>query len=298
MEAGCSVSGSDMPAYTVDRGFALIHDMPVMYKEGMQEPDLRGKTALVTGGGQGIGRATALALARCGAGVIVTAREQAQVESVAKEIRARAQEARAIRADVSRLEDVQAFFAEAGPVDILINNAGTIQPIAPVAAADPEAWLKNIKINLYGSFLTCHYALPQMVERGWGRIINLTAGVASGRMPAWGAYSAAKAGLETLTKVMAREVGDRGVRVNAVRPGIVDTKMQEEIRGTDEALFGRENLERYRSYKERGMLRHPDDPARLILWLLSSEAESINGEVLAIDDPEVAARIGLVPMGR
>ena len=264
----------------------------------MVEPDLRGRTALVTGGGRGIGRATSLALARCGAAVVVTGRDREALDSVAGEIRASSGDARAVPADVSREEDVRRLIDEAGGVDILINNAATVQPIAPLVDADPWAWLHNIEVNLYGPFLTCHYALPHMLECGWGRIINLTAGVASGRMASWSAYSAAKAGVETMTKVLVREVGDRGVRINAVRPGIVDTRMQEEIRATDERLFGRENLERYRSYKERGMLRHPDDPAKLILWVLSPEADDLNGEVLAIDDPEVAARIGLVPMGR
>jgi NAD(P)-dependent dehydrogenase (short-subunit alcohol dehydrogenase family) len=83
-----------------------------------------------------------------------------------------------------------------------------------------------------------------------------------------------------------------------VRPGIVDTEMQVEIRGSDAEHFSPENVERFRGYKERGLLRNPDDPARLILWLLSPEADDINGETLAIDDPEVAAKIGLVPMGR
>jgi len=269
-----------------------------MYKEGMKEPNLRGKTALVTGGGRGIGRATALALARCGAGLVLTARSQAQIEAVAEEIRALGNEARAIRADISRQEDVEQLLEEAGSVDILINNAGAIRPIAPVAVVDPQEWLNNIAVNLHGPFLTCRYALPGMLKRGWGRIINLSAGVATGRMAAWSAYSAAKAGLETLTKVIAREVGDRGVRANVVRPGIVDTDMQAEIRETDERLFGRENLERYRGYKERGLLRDPEDPAKLILWVLSPEADDLNGEILAIDDPEVAAKIGLVPMGR
>ncbi len=253
---------------------------------------------LVTGGGRGIGRATALALARCGASIVITARSEAQIEAVAQEIRALGREARAIRADVSREADVRHLFEEAGSVDILINNAGIIQPIGPVASVDPQAWVHNIAVNLIGPFLTCRYALPGMLERGWGHIVNLSAGVATGRMASWSAYSAAKAGLETLTKVIVREVGERGVRANVVRPGIVDTELQEEIRGTDEELFGRENLERYRSYKEQGMLRSPEDPAKLILWLLSPEADDINGEVLAIDDPEVAAKIGVVPRGR
>ncbi|MGI8826440.1 MAG: SDR family NAD(P)-dependent oxidoreductase [Chloroflexota bacterium] len=264
----------------------------------MNGPELEGRTALVTGASSGIGHATAVALCRSGADVVATARNREGIEAVAEEIRAFGGRTRAIASDVSLPDDVDSLFDEAGSVDILINCAGVIQPIAPVSGSDRDAWLENIKINLYGPYLTCRRALPSMMEKGWGRIVNVTAGVASGRMASWSAYSAAKAGVETLTKVMAREVGNSGVRVNAIRPGIVDTRMQEEIRGSDEVFFGRENLERYRSYKERGMLRRPEDPARLILWLLTPEADDLNGEVLVIDDPEVAARLGLEPMGR
>jgi NAD(P)-dependent dehydrogenase (short-subunit alcohol dehydrogenase family) len=261
----------------------------------MDEISLEGRTALVTGASRGIGHATAVALARAGARVVVTARDGVRLESVAAEL---GNGARGIAADVSQLDEVDALFAAAGPVDILINCAGVIQPIAPVAVGDRELWWRNLEVNLYGPYLTCRAALPHMLEAGWGRIINVSAGVASGRMASWSAYSAAKAGLETLTKVMAREVGERGVRVNVVRPGIVDTDMQDEIRGTSEDLFGRENLERYRAYKERGVLRPPEDPARLILWVLSPESDELNGEILAIDDPETAAKIGLTPIAR
>lgn len=264
----------------------------------MRDPDLQGRRALVTGGGRGIGRATALTLGRCGARVVVTARSGGQIEAVARELEAQGVEAQAIPADVSRHADVRRLFDEAGPVEILVNNAGIVQPIGPVATVDAAAWLDSIAVNLNSVFLTCRYALPGMLDRGWGRIINVSSGAARGTTTGWSAYSAAKAGVEALTIVAAREVGDRGVRVNAVRPGIVDTQMQVQIRSSSEAEFGRENLERFRGYKERGLLRDPDDPARLILWLLSPQADDVNGEVLAIDDPEVAARIGLVPMGR
>jgi NAD(P)-dependent dehydrogenase (short-subunit alcohol dehydrogenase family) len=264
----------------------------------MQEPDLRGKTALVTGGGRGIGRATAFALAGCGARIVITARTRDQIERTAEEIGRLGGESQGLTCDVSRVEEVQRLFADAGPVDIVVNNAGVIQPIEPVASVDPDAWLHNLAVNLSGVFLICRYALPGMLERGWGHIVNVSSGAARGTVVGWSAYSAAKAGVEAFTTVTAREVGDRGVRVNAVRPGIVDTDMQVEIRGSSEEQFSRENLERFRGYKERGLLRDPADPARLILWLLGPEANEINGEVLAIDDPEVAARVGLTPSGR
>ena len=145
----------------------------------MIETRIEGRTALVTGASRGIGRATADALARAGARVIVTARDQAQLDTVAAEI---GQSARGIAADLSQPGEVEALFAAAGPVDILINCAGVIQPIAPVAVADRETWWRNLEVNLYGPFLTCQAALPHMLEAGWGRIINVSAGVASGRM--------------------------------------------------------------------------------------------------------------------
>ncbi len=261
----------------------------------MNDEALSGRTALVTGASRGIGRATAVALARAGARVVVTARDQRKLDEVVHEI---GRGARGISAEVSQETEVDALFDAAGPIDILINCAGVIAPIAPVAASDPHLWKINLEVNLFGPYLTTRRALPHMTQQGWGRIINVSAGVATGRMTSWSAYSAAKAGLETLTKVTAREVADYGVRVNVVRPGIVDTDMQEEIRGTSEEMFGRENLERYRAYKERGSLRQPEDPAKLIMWVLSPECDDLNGEILAIDDPDTAARIGLTPIPR
>jgi NAD(P)-dependent dehydrogenase (short-subunit alcohol dehydrogenase family) len=260
--------------------------------------DLQGKIALVTGGGRGIGRATALTLARAGARTIVTARTASEIDSVARTIESHGGEAATIVADISRDDDVRRLFEEAGHVDILVNNAGIIEPIAPAVSVDPFGWQRNIAINLNSVFLTCHYALPSMLSRGWGRIVNVSSGAAKGTTTGWSAYSAAKAGVEAFTGVLSREVRSGGVHVNAVRPGIVDTDMQVTIRSSTEEEFGFANVEKFRSYKERGRLRHPDDPARLILWLLSNEADELTGEVLAIDDPEVIAKVGLQAVER
>lgn len=263
-----------------------------------QLPDLSGRTALVTGAGRGIGRATALMLGESGARVVVTARTRSEIEAVASEIRAAGGDALAITADVGNPDEVYALFEGAGAIDVLINNAGMIGPIVPLADADPREWTRSIAINLDAVFLACRLALPGMLERGWGRIVSVSSGAAGGGTASWSAYSSAKAGVETLTKVLGVELAETRVRANAVRPGVVDTEMQVEIRSAPEDRFGSANLNRFRGYKERGVLRPPEEPALLILWLLSPEADEINGEVLAIDAPDVSARIGLAPRSR
>jgi NAD(P)-dependent dehydrogenase (short-subunit alcohol dehydrogenase family) len=264
----------------------------------MQQPDLHGKTAIVTGSGRGIGREVALKLAACGARVVVTARTTEQIEAVAREIVGGGGEAIAIPADISDDADIRRLFEWAGDVDILVNNAGVVWPIALLVDSDPAAWRQSININLTPVYRTMREALPGMISRGWGRIVNVSSGSARGTTAGWSAYAAAKAAVEALTSVAAREVAPSDVRINAIRPGIVDTEMQVEIRSSTEEQFTRENVERFRGYTERGLLRPPEHPARLILWLLSPEADEVNGEVLAIDDAEVAAKVGLTPIGR
>ena len=263
----------------------------------MQLPDLHGRNALVTGGGRGIGRATALLLAQCGARVVVTARSS-EIDTVAAEIVAAGGDALAVPADVAREDHVRRLVDNAGDVDILVNNAGVIWPIALLAEADPEAWSGSIAINLTGVFLTMRAVLPGMIARDWGRIVNVSSGAARGTTAGWSAYSAAKAGVEAMTSVTSRELADRDIRVVGVRPGIVDTEMQVEIRSSGEEQFTRENVDRFRGYKERGLLRPPEHPARLIVWLLGDDAAEYNGTTVALDDPEIAAKVDLEPMAR
>jgi NAD(P)-dependent dehydrogenase (short-subunit alcohol dehydrogenase family) len=263
----------------------------------MQRPDLQGRTALVTGGSRGIGRATALLLAQCGARVVVTARST-EIDSVVAEIAGAGGDALAVPADVSREDHVRRLVENAGDVDILVNNAGVIWPISPLAEADPEAWSGSIAINLTGVFLTMHAVLPGMIARKWGRIVNVSSGAARGTTSGWSAYSAAKAGVEAMTSVAARELANRDIRIVGMRPGLVDTEMQVEIRASGEEQFTRENVDRFHGYKERGLLRPPEHPARLIAWLLGDEAAEYNGTTVVLDDPEIAAKVDLEPMGR
>jgi NAD(P)-dependent dehydrogenase (short-subunit alcohol dehydrogenase family) len=258
---------------------------------------LAGKTAIVTGGGRGIGRATALALARAGANVVVAARTARQVEAAAAEIEDLGRQALAVTVDVSdpeavdRMVDaaVQAF----DKVDILVNNAGIIKPIDWVVETDVGAWRYNIAVNLTSVFLCSRAVLPGMMARESGTIINVSTGSAVSVVPTWSAYAAAKAGVDHLTRVMAAEARPYRIQVNAVYPGLVDTKLAEKIRisPVTEAVAA-ETTGRFLSYQAgKGMLRSPDEPAQLILWLASPLSDDTTGQIVNIDVPEVQARV-------
>lgn len=178
--------------------------------------------ALVTGGGRGIGANIARELAAAGMEVSVTGRTAEQVEAVAAEIGGRA-----LVGDVSRGEDVARWFAETGPVDLLVNNAGISGPSAPFAEEDPEAWWHVFEVNLRGVFLCCHTAVPGMLERGGGRIVNVASGAAY--LPTSGmsstAYGPSKAAVHRFSELLAGQLAPQGVFVFSISPGLVRTEM-------------------------------------------------------------------------
>src|SRR5262245_6418011 len=160
--------------------------------------ELAGRHALVTGGGRGIGRATALALAKAGANVTLSARTRKEIEAVADEVRGLGVDALAVPADVGKPEDVKALFASArnslGPVDILVNGAG-IAPSAPLPRTTDEMWSQVIAVNLSGVFYGMREALPEMAARGWGRVVNIASIAGKSAMPYIAAYVASKHGV-------------------------------------------------------------------------------------------------------
>ncbi len=249
---------------------------------------LAGQTAIITGAGRGIGRAAALELARAGAAVVLTSRTAAELEETAAAVRAAGGQAVAIPADVSRYDQVEGVVRDAlahlGKVDILINNAGVIEPIAHLETADPQAWALSIQINLIGAFYGIRAVLPHFLERGGGVIVNVSSGAAHRPLVGWSAYCSGKAGLAMLTRAVHLEAGHRGVRVYGFQPGTVDTEMQVKIRAS-----GVNEISRL----PRESLADPAIPAKVIAWLCGEEAADLAGQELSIRDPALRARAGL-----
>jgi NAD(P)-dependent dehydrogenase (short-subunit alcohol dehydrogenase family) len=250
---------------------------------------LRGRRALVTGGGRGIGRATALALAGAGVEVAVAARTKAEVEAVAREVRGLGVRGVALTADVGQAEGVRALFGAArealGGIDILVANAG-IAPSAPLVKTTDETWSQVLAVNLSGPFYCLREALPEMAGRGWGRAVVVASIAGKSAMPYIAAYAASKHGLMGLTKVAALEMAGQGVTVNAVCPGYVDTPMTDvgvaRIAGKTgaEPAAVRRKLEELSPQKR---LVTAQEVAALVLYLCGEEARGITGQGLNVD---------------
>jgi NAD(P)-dependent dehydrogenase (short-subunit alcohol dehydrogenase family) len=259
------------------------------------EARLDGKVAVVTGGGRGIGRAAAMVLARAGAAVVVAARTAHEIEETAETIRQDGGQALAVSADVSDWSVVQRLAEETrrafGPADVVIANAGIIDPVGDTWEVEPEDWARNLNVNLTGAFYTTRAFLPAMVERRSGILIFVSSGAATHPVPGWSAYCAAKAGLDHLVRNLAAEVDQRGlpVRVHALYPGIVDTAMQERVRGMSKDQFSQ--ADRFRAYYTDGWLRAPEGPGTLIWWLATPMAADLHGQVASMDDAAIRNRM-------
>jgi 3-hydroxybutyrate dehydrogenase len=256
---------------------------------------LENRIALITGGGRGIGRAVAFAFAREGARVAVAARTVEQVEAVAGEIRKECGvEALALKCDVADQESVAGAFSQAAErfgrgVDILVNNAG-IAESAPVVKTDDELWQRIISINLSGTFYCTRAALPSMIERGWGRIINVASIAGKTGAPYIAAYTASKHGVLGLTRSVAMEMAMKGITVNAICPGYVETEMASYAVKNITAKTGKtadEALDILKRMSPQNRLVTPEEVAALALLLASHEGRGITGQAINVDGGSV-----------
>jgi NAD(P)-dependent dehydrogenase (short-subunit alcohol dehydrogenase family) len=249
-----------------------------------------GRVALVTGGGRGIGAATARLLVRQGAAVALAARTEDEVVSVAAEISSRGGTALPLVMDVADDDSVASGFEKArgelGPVTILVNNAGTPGVPLPVAAMKVAEWRRVFEVNVTGPFLCAREVLPHMASENWGRIVNVSSAAARHPMAGMAAYSASKAALDQLTRVLALEGEPYNIVVTGVYPGVVDTRMQEESRGFGPDLIGMQLHRMFTNYRDFEMLRPPEEPADLISYLCTPAAERLNGHIIRLEQLE------------
>ena len=247
--------------------------------------ELRGQVAIVTGAGRGLGRATALALARARARVGVVARSEEQLAETVRGVTEAGGEALAVVVDVCDAAAVERMARKVertlGPVDLLVNNAGTMGPLGPIWEADPGDWWHSIEVNLRGPYLCSHALLPGMIARRHGRIINVSTGAAAVAVAHMGAYVIAKTALIRFTENLAAELPNSGVSVFAISPGTVRTAMAEQVL---ESEAGKKWLPWFRKLFDRGRDVPAEKAAQLVVQLASGRADALSGRFIDVSD--------------
>ncbi|MEM7719661.1 MAG: SDR family oxidoreductase [Pseudomonadota bacterium] len=245
-----------------------------------------GKTVIITGASRGIGEATAEVFAEAGANVGLLARSEGAISEIASRIGGNAM---AVPCDVSDFSSLDAAIrsveAAFGATDVLINNAGAVEPIAHLASADPDAWGKVIDINLKGVFYGMRAVMPTMIERAKGTILTISSGAAHGPVEAWSHYCSSKAGAAMLTRCADKEASEAGLRVMGLSPGTVATQMQKEIKASG-----------INPVSQLDWSAHipADWPAKALLWMCGPEADAFVGTEISLRDEEIRRHVGLI----
>ena len=248
--------------------------------------DMTGKTVMITGASRGIGAETARVFAAAGANVALLARSQDAVAELAGEI---GEKAIAIPCNVARYTEVAAAVDATvqtfGGLEVLINNAGVVEPISHLGASDPEAWGQVIDINLKGVFYGVHAALPVMKARGGGSILTISSGAAHGPVEAWSHYCTSKAGAHMLNRCIDKEEAEHGIRAIGLSPGTVATQMQREIKASGINPVSKLNWEDHIP---------ADWPAKCLLWMCGPEADAYKGGEISLRDEDIRRAVGLI----
>ena len=247
---------------------------------------VQGKTVMITGASRGIGEAAARAFAAAGANVVLVARGQDAIVEIAGSI---GDQALAIPCDVSKFWEVERAVQAAedtfGSVDVLVNNAGMIEPVAHLAAIDPNDWDRVIDVNLKGVFYGMRAVLPGMIARGGGSILNISSGAATNAIEGWSHYCASKAGVLMLTRMGDKENREAGVRVIGLSPGTVATEMQREIKASGVNPV---------SQLDWSVHIPPEWPARALVWMCGAEADGYLGQDISLRDEGIRRAVGLI----
>ena len=244
------------------------------------------KTVMITGASRGIGEAAAREFAGLGANVALLARSSGDIERIAQDLGATAL---AIACDVSDFDAVQDAVnqtcARFGAVDVLINNAGVIEPISHMATADPAGWAQAIDINLKGVFYGMRAVMPSMIARGGGSILTISSGAAHGPVEAWSHYCASKAGAAMLTACLDKEARAQGIRAIGLSPGTVATEMQREIKASGINPVSQLDWD----------VHIPAEwPAKTLAWMCTKAADNWLGQEISLRDDGIRRAVGLL----
>lgn len=245
---------------------------------------LSGKVALVTGGSRGIGNAVAAGLAHEGAQIMIAARNSAEALEACDHLRGLGADAIGMATDVADAAQVERLIGETiahyGAIDVLVNAAGVQGPIGPLWETDPNQWRTAIEINLFGTMLCCRSVVPHMIAAGGGKIINFSGGGATAPRANFSAYAASKAAVVRMTETLAEETRPFNIGVNAIAPGIVNTRMLDAIVQADSLAVGeRERIEALR--KDPGGFVAVEVPVGLAVFLASQESDGLSGKLIS-----------------